>query len=234
MSDFSAPSSKLSALPIHVGIILDGNRRWAKNSGLDTLKGHQRGSEVFKNVSLHLFDKGVEFVSAYVFSTENWQRKAEEVDYLMRLVAKAVEMHLDEYHKKGIRIKILGSREKLKPAVLKAIERTEQKTASNTNGTLGLCFNYGGRQEIIDAVNKAKADGDITEQIIGQNLYAPEIPDIDLLVRTSGEQRLSGFMMWRAQYAELLFEQKFWPEITTNDVDGWLEEYNNRQRRFGG
>ncbi len=221
-------------IPKHVGIILDGNRRWAKKSGLDTLKGHQKGSEVFKEISLHLFDKGVEFVSGYIFSTENWQRKAEEVDYLMRLVIKAVEMHLDEYHKKGIKIKILGTRENLKPNILKAIERTESKTAENTNGTLALCFNYGGHQEVVDAVNSANTYGEFTEKIIKDNLYASEVPNIDLLVRTSGEQRLSGFMMWRAQYAELFFEQKLWPEVTVDDSDMWLDEYNNRNRRFGG
>jgi undecaprenyl diphosphate synthase len=224
-----------ASTPKHVGIILDGNRRWAKKTGVDTLKGHQRGSEVFKKISLHMFDRGVNFVSGYIFSTENWQRKAEEVDYLMRLVIKAVEMHLDEYHKKGIKIKILGSREKLSSAVLKAVERTESKTADNTNGTLALCFNYGGKQEIIDAANKIiQNGGTVSEDSITENLYAPEVPDVDFLVRTSGEQRLSGFMLWRAQYAELYFEQKFWPEVTVNDADAWLEEYNNRQRRFGG
>lgn len=222
-----------SNLPNHIGIILDGNRRWAEKSGKETLKGHQMGAEVFKEISLHLFGKGVNFVSGYIFSTENWQRKAEEIDYLMRLVLKAVEVHLDEYHKKGIKIKILGSREKLQSAVLKAIERTEEKTAENNNGTLALCFNYGGKQEIVEAARAAAFDGEITAESIAQNLYVPEIPDIDLLVRTSGEQRLSGFMLWRAQYAELYFEQKFWPEVTQADADSWLEEYAQRQRRYG-
>lgn len=222
-----------STLPTHVGIILDGNRRWAKREGVDTLKGHQRGSETFKKISLHLFDKGVKFVSGYIFSTENWQRTAEEVDYLMRLVLKAVELHLDEYHKKGIKIKILGSREKLQKSVLKAIERTEEKTKQNTNGTLALCFNYGGRQEIVEAARTAANDGEISIATITKHIYAPEVPDIDLLVRTSGEQRLSGFMLWRAEYAELLFEQKFWPEITDNDANKWLDIYADRKRRFG-
>lgn len=220
--------------PEHVGIILDGNRRWAKKSGTDSLRGHQQGSEVFKKVSLHLFERGIKYVSAYIFSVENWRRKSEEIDYLMFLLIKAVEMHLDEYHRRGIRIKILGSRETIKPAVLKAIERTEGKTANNSFGTLALCFNYGGKQELVDAAKSVIAAGeDISEESIGRHLYAPEVPEIDLLVRTSGEQRLSGFMMWRAQYAELLFEQKLWPDVKVADVDSWIDEYNKRSRRFG-
>lgn len=223
-----------TTVPNHVGIILDGNRRWAKLAGKDSLRGHQKGSEVFKQISLHLFDNGVRYVSGYIFSTENWRRTAKEVDYLMSLLMKAVEIHLDEYHKKGIKVKILGSRENIKPTVLKAIERTEEKTANNTKGTLALCFNYGGRSELIDAVRGVSEAGErLSEESLASHLYAPEVPDVDLLVRTSGEQRLSGFMLWRAQYAELLFEQKLWPDITTEDADSWLDEYNKRARRFG-
>lgn len=227
----------ISQTPGHVGIILDGNRRWARANGLETLEGHKRGSEVFKTVSLGLFERGVKYVSGFIFSTENWQRKADEVDYLMRLVIKAVEIHLDEYHKNNIRIRILGMRDNLKPSVLKAIEKTERKTADNTGGTLALCFNYGGREEIVEATKKLIASGvspyEVDQQMVSSQMYAPEIPDIDLLVRTSGEQRLSGFMMWRAEYAELLFTQKHWPDITLADFDGFLDEYNQRKRRFG-
>ena len=224
-------------LPKHIGIILDGNRRWARDNGKKTLEGHQRGAEVIKETSLILFGKGVEYVTAFVFSTENWKRKAEEIDYLMRLLVKAVEMHLDEYHRKNIRIRILGRRDNLKPVVLKALERTEKKTVDNTGGTLALCFNYGGRQEIVDATRQIVALGvsaeEITEETIAQQLYAPDVPDIDLLVRTSGEQRISGFMLWRASYAELAFVDKHWPAVTTHDLDAILEDYKNRQRRFG-
>ncbi len=226
-----------SVTPKHVGIILDGNRRWAKNAGKKTLDGHRRGSEVFKEISVGLFERGVKYVTAYVFSVENWQRKAEEVDYLMRLLIKAVELHLDDFNKKGIRIKIIGRKDNLKPAVLKAIERTETKTAENTEGTLTLCFNYSGRQELVDAfkqiASKNILEEDITEELIGANIYAPEIPDVDLLIRTSGEQRISGFMLWRSSYAELLFIEKLWPDITMLDMDMALAEYATRQRRFG-
>lgn len=226
-------SNNGNSVPVHIGIILDGNRRWAKREGSETLKGHQRGSEVFKSVSLHLFEKGVKFVSGFIFSTDNWQRKAEEIDYLMRLVVKAVELHLDEYHRKNIKIKILGSREGLSKEIVKAIEKTEGKTAENTGGTLALCFNYNGKQEIVDAAIKASKKGKLSVETLSENLYSPEVPDIDLLIRTSGEKRLSGFMLWRVQYSELLFEQKLWPEITIEDADNWLVEYSNRQRRFG-
>ena len=226
-----------SALPNHIGIILDGNRRWAESNGKKTLDGHRAGSETFKEISVGLFERGVKYVTAYVFSVDNWQRKAEEVDYLMRLLIKAVELHLDDFNKKGIRIKIIGRKDNLKPAVLSAIERTEKKTASNTDGTLTLCFNYSGRQELVDAYKQISASNipaeSITEDIISEHIYAPDIPDIDLIIRTSGEQRISGFMLWRSSYAELLFIKKLWPDVTMSDMDLALAEYATRQRRFG-
>ena len=235
MSDVSLKKSAI--IPDHVGVILDGNRRWAKANGLRSLEGHRRGSDVFKDISLHLFDKGVSVVSAYVFSTENWQRTAEEIDYLMRLVIKAVENHLVDYNRFGIRVRILGARDKLKPNIVKALEKTEEKTASNTQGTLALCFNYGGKTEVVDAVKKIVEQeapaSKITEKTISDHLYASDIPDVDLLVRTSGEKRLSGFMLWRSPYAELAFTDTYWPDMTTDEFDEILENYSNRQRRFG-
>ena len=225
------------SVPSHVGIILDGNRRWAKAAGKKTLEGHKRGAEVFKDISLGLFDRGVKYVSGFIFSTENWQRKADEVDYLMRLVIKAVELHLDEYHQKNIRIKILGSRDNLNKNVVKAIERTEKKTALNNGGVLSLCFNYGGRQEIVEAVKKIVASDispiEIDQDLVTSYMYAPEVPDVDLLIRTSSERRISGFMLWRVWYAELAFIDKYWPDVTLADFDEVLEDYGNRQRRFG-
>ena len=221
----------------HVGIILDGNRRWAKAQGIPYLEGHRKGAEVFKEIALHTFDKGIKYLSAYIFSKENYTRPEEEVSYLMRLVVKAVEKYLDEFNKRGIKILIIGSRDRLNQTVKSAIEKTEEKTANNSKGVLTLCFNYGGRQEIVDATKKIVEAGvspeSITEELIEQNLYAAEVPDIDLLVRTSGEERLSGFMLWRAAYAELKFVDKLWPDVTTNDFDSCFEEYKTRQRRFG-
>lgn len=227
-----------SHIPKHVGFILDGNRRWAKEQGLPTLDGHRKGAEVFKDISLEAFDRGVEYLSAFVFSTENWRRTEEEVSYLMKLLVKAVEKYLDEYYRRGIRIIVIGQREGISKSVIGAIEKTELKTKDNTNGTLVLCFNYGGQQEIIDATKKLIADNidakELTIEKFEQFLYAPEVPSLDLLVRTSGEQRTSGFMLWRAAYAEMLFIEKYWPDFRSADLDHVLETYKLRQRRFGG
>jgi undecaprenyl diphosphate synthase len=218
--------SETITAPKHVGIILDGNRRWAKANSLPTLEGHRQGAEKLKEVALAAFDKGVNYLSAYIFSTENWSRTEEEVGYLMDLVIKAVDKYLDEFHERGIKVVILGRRDGLRASVAEAIKRAEDKTASNTKGTLGLCFNYGGRREIVDAVNEAiKSDKPVSEELIAQYLYAPEIPDCDLIIRTSGEQRISNFMLWRAAYSELYFVNKHWPDFTTADL--------GRSRRFG-
>ncbi|MCA9342441.1 di-trans,poly-cis-decaprenylcistransferase [Candidatus Saccharibacteria bacterium] len=221
----------------HVGIILDGNRRWAKQQGITYIEGHRKGAEVFKEVAIHLFDRGVDYLSAFVFSKENQLRPAEEVSYLMKLVIKAVEKYLSEFDKQGIKITVIGDRQSLSPSVKKAIEKTEAKTKDNQKGTLILCFNYGGRQEIVDVAKRIIKQGttvtNVSEELFEQNLYAPEVPDIDLVIRTSGEQRLSGFMLWRTAYSELKFIDKYWPDITTKDLDKCIKDYNSRQRRFG-
>jgi undecaprenyl diphosphate synthase len=219
----------------HLGLILDGNRRWAKAQGLPTLEGHRQGAEVFKTISLAAFERGIKYVSAYVFSTENWARTQEEVSYLMKLVVKAVEKYLVEFHRRGIKVIVLGSRAKLDNKVLDAINRTVERTKDNTNGTLALCFNYGGHQEIADAVNKAieAKKFPITPDIIEQNLYSSDVPNADLLIRTSGEQRISGFMLWRAAYAELAFTDTLWPDFSVEELDRILMDYTQRERRFG-
>lgn len=222
----------------HVAIILDGNRRWAKGQGKKTLEGHRRGAEVFRDLSLYLFEeRHVPYVTAFVFSKENWQRAEEEVSYLMKLLVRAVEMHLEEFNKKNIRIQILGSREGLTKTVANAIERTESKTKDNDSGVLSLCFNYGGRQELVDAckklVEKSTPPEDITEDSLTAALYSSEVPNVDLLIRTSGERRTSGFMLWRAAYAELCFIDEYWPDVTRELLDSALDDYASRQRRFG-
>ena len=231
------PDTETQTIPRHLGIILDGNRRWAKAQGLPTLQGHRQGAEVFKQISKAAFKRGVQYVSAYVFSTENWRRTEKEVSYLMSLVIKVVDDYLDEVHQEGIKIVILGRREGLRANVLKAIQRAEEKTANNTRGTMALCFNYGGQQEIVDAAKLLMEQGTdpatLTPESFEQALYHPEIPALDLIVRTSGEQRLSNFMLYRAAYAELAFVDKHWPDFTPADLDAALATYAARHRRLG-
>lgn len=226
-----------NTIPNHVGLILDGNRRWAQAKGLPTLEGHRRGAETFRDVALAAFDRGVQYVSAYVFSAENWQRTEEEVGYLMNLLVKAVAKHLQTFNQAGIKIVMLGRQEGLHASVLKAIQKAEQQTRDNTRGTLALCFNYGGKQELVDAYKTVCAQGldlhEVTAETITSALYHPEVPDIDLLVRTSGEHRTSGFMLWRSEYAELYFTDVLWPDFDKAELDKAFADYARRQRRFG-
>lgn len=229
--------SEPAAIPKHLGLILDGNRRWAKAKGMPTLEGHRQGAEVFKDISLDAFNRGIRYVSAFVFSTENWSRTEEEVSYLMNLVIKATEKYLDEYDKAGVKIVILGRRTNLSDKVLESIHRTEKKTKDNTKGTLALCLNYGGQEELVDAVKflitSGRTPNEIDAATIQEALYCPDVPNVDLLIRTSGEQRTSGFMLYRAAYAELIFIKKYWPDFTSDDLSAALKEFEVRERRFG-
>lgn len=222
-------------LPVHLGIIMDGNRRWAKAAGLPTLQGHQQGLEVFKDIVLATFDRGVPYISAFVFSTENWQRTQEEVSYLMGLVSKGISKHLKTFDEAGIKLLMLGSRQGVDAKVLKQIDQAIAKTSNNSRGTLGLCFNYGGQEEIVAAAQTLLDQGEkeLTIDKLQAELYAPQMPAIDLIIRTSGEQRLSGFMLWRAAYSEFYFSAKHWPDFTAGDIDIALADYAQRQRRFG-
>jgi undecaprenyl diphosphate synthase len=221
----------------HIGIIMDGNRRWAKQRGLNSHGGHKAGMETLRKITLYAIKKKVSFLSAFVFSTENWQRTSDEVGYLMKLVSEAFKRYLDEFDKAGARIVILGNRQGLSKNVLSAIAATEEKTKNNKKITICLCFNYGGQLEITEAVRKIVGQNikpaKITEKTIADNLYYPEVPPVDIIVRTSGEQRISNFMLWRAAYSELMFIDKHWPDFNETDLDDVIAEYNRRQRRFG-
>lgn len=224
--------------PRHIGIIMDGNRRWAKAQGLKPSDGHSQGYKILRDLSLYaLLDKKIPYVSAYVFSTENWSRTEEEVGFLMGLVTRALDEYLDEFHQNNIRVLVLGRRDKLNSSVIKALDKAEATTKNNTGGTLALCFNYGGQAEVVDAAKNLIESGtsseDVTIESFAGALYHPEVPPLDLIIRTSGEKRLSGYMLWRAAYAELLFLDKHWPEFSREDVDAALEEYLKRQRRYG-
>ncbi|QQG50678.1 MAG: di-trans,poly-cis-decaprenylcistransferase [Candidatus Saccharibacteria bacterium] len=225
-------------IPRHIGYIVDGNRRWAKAHGLPTYEGHLAGYNAIQEIAKASFDGGVEYVSAYIFSTENWKRSEQEVSKLMGLVLKLLTSDLHLFDENNIKLRVLGSHINVSEKILKAIDAAEERTASNTGGTLAICFNYGGQLEIADACKKLIqaniAAEDVTPEMIAENLYAPEVPPLDLVVRTSGEQRLSNFMLWRSAYSEFLFLEKNWPDMTKDDVAAILEEYSRRDRRIGG
>lgn len=219
----------------HVGFIADGNRRWAKERGLPTLEGHRKGSDKVEMVVDQLKNSEVEFVSFFVFSTENWDRSPEEVAYLMDLISGSIERLTKKAEKENIRVIILGRSERVDPALWERIIKAADSTKDNTGLTVCFCFNYGGQWEIADAAKKAAAAGetDWSPESFHKYIYHPEVPDLDLVVRTSGEERTSGFQLWRAAYAELLFLEKHFPALEPEDVQAVLDEYHTRQRRFG-
>lgn len=226
-----------ATIPVHLGIIPDGNRRWAKAHGLPTLEGHRRGLDVAKEVAQAAFDRGVHYFTMYAFSTENWSRTQEEVGYLMGLFYELLTKEFDDLAKRGVRLRVLGRRDELPGKLIKAIDEVEERTAGNTTGTISLCLNYGGQTELADAFRSLAAAGvapdEVTPDLVAEHLYGPDIPPVDLVIRTSGERRLSGFMLWRAAYAEFYFIQKNWPDFGEADLDEALADFADRQRRFG-
>ncbi|MBP9667233.1 di-trans,poly-cis-decaprenylcistransferase [Candidatus Saccharibacteria bacterium] len=225
-------------IPTHIGYIVDGNRRWAKQHGLPGYEGHLAGYNAMQDVLLETLRRGVKYASAYVFSTENWKRSEDEVARIMRMLRTILAQDIKLFEENNVRLRVIGTQEGLADDIIESIKHAEQKTAHYTGGELLLCLNYGGQLEIADAVKKIVQSGaqleDITPELIAENIYAPEVPPCDLIVRTSGEQRLSNFMLWRAAYSELLFVDKHWPDMNKDDVTAILDEYANRQRRFGG
>lgn len=218
----------------HLGIIADGNRRWAKARGLPSIEGHKKGLDAIERLVKAAADTDIEYLTFYVFSTENWGRSTEEVSYIMKLA----QTHILKYAKKlagrNARLLVLGSRERISPKLASIIEQAERTTEHCTGITICLCFNYGGEQEIANAAKIAlEADGEITTENIRKHLYHPEVPDMDMVVRTSGEERISGFMLWRAAYSEFMFMKKYFPEMEDSDISVIIEEYNKRNRRFG-
>ena len=218
----------------HLGIIADGNRRWAKEHGLPKIEGHKEGLDAIERLIDGASETGIPYMSFYVFSTENWGRSKEEVSYIMKLLETRILKYAEKMKAKNGKMVILGSKEHVSPKLISVIEKAEKMTADCTGITVGFCFNYGGEHEIADAANIAlEADGEITPETIRKHLYHPEIPDVDMVVRTSGEERISGFMLWRASYAEFMFMKKYFPEMGEDDIKTILKEYDSRSRRFG-
>lgn len=221
-------------VPNHIGIIMDGNRRWAKEKKKKTIEGHLAGANRIISLAKYIFDKGVKYLSIYAFSTENFNRSAEEVSYLMGLIIKFFNERVNELHDYNIKIVVSGLRDNLSKEVLKCIDNVVDLTKDNTGGVLNVCLNYGGRREIVDAVNKIKeANVNITEETFGKYLYN-DLPDLDYVIRTSGEERISNFMLWQIGYAEFYFPKVYFPDFDEKEFDKALEIYNNRNRRFGG
>ena len=228
-------------MPNHVAIIMDGNGRWAQKRGLKRTKGHQKGAEVLKKISEYVYDKKIKVLSVFAFSTENWKRDKEEVDYLMDLFLKAFKDNFDAVKKKGVRVVFSGLKDKLSDKVVKAMEKMSEETKNNNNGVFNICLNYGGQDEIVNASKKISEDvlngnlsiNDINKDSFGKYLFN-DLPPIDLLIRTSGEYRISNFMLWQMAYAELYFTDVLWPDFDEKQMDKAIEVFNNRDRRFGG
>ena len=228
----------MSSVPTHIGYILDGNRRWAKKHGLPTYEGHLAGYNALKNVITATADAGVEYISFYSFSTQNWNRAEEEVRGIMSLIRRLFTTDIKELVKDGYKVVVLGTQDNLPDDIKGLIQKAQEMSKDGERATLAMCFNYGGQDEIIRTARRliergARAD-EVTLESFSGMLDHPEVPPCDLIVRTSGEQRLSDFMLWRAAYSEFLFLDKFWPEMTPSDVTAILEEYSKIQRRFGG
>ena len=230
----------ISLLPFrmrHLGVIIDGNRRWAREHKVPTLEGHHRGYENVKTIGLAALERGIEFFSVFAFSTENWKRSKEEVGYLMGLLLVALTSELDFFVEHGARLRVVGARDGLGGKLQEAITAAQEKTAGGTRGQINLCVNYGGRAEIVEGVRRivsqARTPEEIDEACVGQALWSVGIPDSDMIVRTSGEERLSGFLTWGSVYSELKFIKKYWPDFTVEDLDDCLRDFESRKRRFG-
>jgi len=219
---------------------MDGNGRWAKKRGLPRIKGHERGAHVLHNTVKWSLELGIKYLTAYSFSTENWKRPKEEVEFLMDLFVQMIDREMDLLRREKVRVRILGRKEGLPESVLRKWNEVEEKTASFDRMTLVIAFNYGGRREILDAIEKILRDVEkekkivLNEETFKNYLYLPDVPDPDLIIRTSGELRLSNFLIWQSAYSELYFTRKLWPDFTKRDFLRAIESYSRRERRFGG
>lgn len=224
-------------IPNCVGIIMDGNRRWAKAKGISALKGHYAGAEKLKEVAKWTKDIGVKHLIVYAFSTENWNRSEEEVSYLLNLLDQFIKKELEYFNKEGGILHCVGDLSRFSPGLQKILKEAEEKTSKNADLHIYLALNYSGRQEILSAIKKIIALNpkleDVTEEYFGQHLQTYPMPDPDIIIRTSGEMRLSGFLTWQSVYSELFFTKTFWPDFSKEEFWQILEEYGERERRMG-
>jgi undecaprenyl diphosphate synthase len=226
------------SVPRHIGIIMDGNGRWARRRNRPASFGHRAGVRAIKRVLEGCEQLGVKVLSVYAFSTENWARPRAEVRALMRLFHETMQREIEEMHRRGVRIVVSGRRDELSPRMRERIDEAIARTAQNRNGVLNVCLNYGGRAEVVDAVKRIVADGlrpdQVDEAAIAERLYNPDLPDPDLIVRTAGERRVSNFLLWQSAYAEMLVTDTLWPDFDVDDLKAALADYASRVRRFGG
>jgi len=228
-------------IPKHIAIIMDGNRRWAKQRNLPVKLGHKQGAETLKKIVRYANKIGIGYITVYAFSTENWKRSEEEVSALMNLLENYLDDFAKEADTENIVIRVLGNLKPLSQALQESIERTVKRTENNTGTIFNIALNYGGRDEITNAVKEIAKDvkegrleiEQISEEIVGSYLYTKNEPDPDLLIRTSGELRLSGFLPWQSTYSEFLFLDKLWPDFTEKDLDDAIQVFNKRNRKFG-
>lgn len=241
MSEFQVPEIPAQFLPKHIALVMDGNGRWATERGMKRTEGHKRGEAVLLDVVDACIELGVPYLSAYAFSTENWRRSTDEVRFLMGFNRDVLRRQRDGLHKKGVRVRWVGRRPRLWRSVIRELETAEELTKDNTTMTLAMCVNYGGRAEIIDAardIARLAAEGklrpeQITEKTFPNFLDEPDMPDVDLFLRPSGEKRTSNFLLWQSAYAEMVYQDKLFPDFTQQDLYDAVLEYAKRDRRFG-
>ncbi len=222
------------AIPRHVAIIMDGNGRWAKKRMLPRALGHKKGVEVVRNIVRAAGDFGLEALTLYAFSSENWKRPQDEINDLMGLLRSFIKSDIEEFAANNVRLKIIGDYQALAPDIITLIDDAMERTKDNKRTTLVVALNYGSQDELVRAANAAAASGAITVEAIEANLDTANLPPLDLLIRTSGEQRLSNFMLWQAAYAEFWFTETLWPDFTKEELAVALQEFANRDRRYGG
>ena len=232
------PEGDLPEVAQNVAIIMDGNGRWARRRGLPVALGHRAGTRALRRTVESAIDLGVQNLVVYAFSTENWSRPQDEVDALMEIFGETIERELPDLAEQGVRVRFIGRRDRAPDALRARIEAMEDRTELNSRLGLWIAFDYGGRAELVRAARRIAESGmeprEIDENVVAQHLYAPELPDPDLLIRTSGELRVSNFMLWQLAYAELVFVDRLWPDFDERDLRGALAEYARRRRRFGG
>lgn len=225
-----------NSLPLHIAIIMDGNGRWAAARGLPRSAGHREGAQAVRRTLEAARDIGIKYLTLYAFSTENWTRPKEEINTLMQLLERTLDEYQKSAQKADYRVLVSGERDRLPAGILAKIDELVRSTASNKGLTVHLALNYGARQEIVHAVNQILKEGlaEVTPQDISRRLYQPEIPEPDLIIRTSGEQRLSNFLLWQAAYSEFYFTSVLWPDFNKEELQKAVDAYRARKRRFGG